>query len=403
MHSTHRFRILTLLSLSSLLALAGCNGFFTPRTDNTTTSNFAFVANSNFAGGGGSTAGTVSIFKVDSSTGILSATLSPISTGGTIANSSVSIISVLGKFLYTANDGGSVSGFTWDTKTGNLIAISGSPFPAGTNPTALIADRSGKFLFVANSGSNNISVYTINATTGALTAATTATVSLGANTPLGLAIHPSLNVLYAAIGTSGIAVLNYDGTTGAVTFLNNVAPLTGGNSQGITIAKSGNFAYVANGLVSGGVEAWKLNASGNLTTPVQATPYAAHDTPVEVVIDPTGGFLVALNNQSNDVSMYSVNTSTGILTPNSANPINVYTSSSLTPALSHITFDPTGNYVYVTVLDSTPSISGSSGVGLPGVIEFKLNTTSNALTKVPPSSTVQGVQAGNNPAGIVLP
>jgi len=315
----------------------------------------------------------------------------------------VAIIVVAGKFLYTANDGGTVSGFTWSTSTGALTAISGSPFLAGSNPTALVADRSGKFLYVANSGSNSISIYTINATTGVLTAATPATVAL-ADTPVGIAVHPTLNVLYTAIGTSGIAVLNYDGTTGAMTFMNNIAPLTGGNSQGITIAKSGNFAYVANGLSpTGGVEAWKLNATGNLTTPVQATPYLAHDTPVEVIIDPTGSFLLALNNQSNDVSMYSVNTSTGALTANTANPINVFTSSSLTPALSHISFDPSGNFVYVTVLDSTPGVSGSSGVALPGVIEFKLNTSSSTLTKVPVSSTVQGVQAGNNPAGIILP
>ena len=43
---------------------------------------------------------------------------------------------------------------------------------AGTAPYSVTVDPSGKFAYVANEGSANISVYTINQTTGALTAGT---------------------------------------------------------------------------------------------------------------------------------------------------------------------------------------------------------------------------------------
>ncbi len=45
----------------------------------------------------------------------------------------------------------------------------GSPFAAGPLPTAAGTDPSGNFLYVANSGSRDVSVYAINKTTGALT------------------------------------------------------------------------------------------------------------------------------------------------------------------------------------------------------------------------------------------
>ena len=40
---------------------------------------------------------------------------------------------------------------------------------AGTNPFSDSVDHSGKFAYVANNGSNDVSAYTINAATGALT------------------------------------------------------------------------------------------------------------------------------------------------------------------------------------------------------------------------------------------
>jgi 6-phosphogluconolactonase (cycloisomerase 2 family) len=83
-----------------------------------------------------------------------------------------------GDFLYVANFGsnvvpGNVSGFRIGAD-GRLTAVTGSPFAAGTNPTSLSVDPSGRFLYVANRG-GGISIFTIAATTGVLSSGGTAT------------------------------------------------------------------------------------------------------------------------------------------------------------------------------------------------------------------------------------
>jgi 6-phosphogluconolactonase (cycloisomerase 2 family) len=55
---------------------------------------------------------------------------------------------------------------------GALTQIQGSPVAAGTSPCSAAVDSSGGFVYVANSGSANVSAYSIDATTGALTALT---------------------------------------------------------------------------------------------------------------------------------------------------------------------------------------------------------------------------------------
>ncbi|MGO9038589.1 MAG: beta-propeller fold lactonase family protein, partial [Steroidobacteraceae bacterium] len=46
--------------------------------------------------------------------------------------------------------------------------IGGSPFAAGTQPASVAVDPTGMFAYVANAGSDTVSVYAIDATTGEL-------------------------------------------------------------------------------------------------------------------------------------------------------------------------------------------------------------------------------------------
>lgn len=62
-----------------------------------------------------------------------------------------------------------VAGFSKDSQTGSLTAVSGSPFNEGREGGLLAIDGQSKFLFVLNPTSNNISMFQINQTTGALT------------------------------------------------------------------------------------------------------------------------------------------------------------------------------------------------------------------------------------------
>jgi len=73
-----------------------------------------------------------------------------------------------GKFAYVANlNSNDVSMYTIDVTTGALTSI--GTIAAGSNPSSVAVDPSGRFAYVANGGSNSVSMYTIDATTGTLT------------------------------------------------------------------------------------------------------------------------------------------------------------------------------------------------------------------------------------------
>jgi 6-phosphogluconolactonase (cycloisomerase 2 family) len=93
----------------------------------------------------------------------------------------------IGKFLYVANfSSNNVSAFTVDHNTGVTSTISGSPFSTGTGPVFVVADPAGSFLYAGNQGSNNITGFSIDSSTGALKSVTTA--GLGAGAPSAMTI-----------------------------------------------------------------------------------------------------------------------------------------------------------------------------------------------------------------------
>ena len=60
-----------------------------------------------------------------------------------------------------------------------------------------------------------------------------------------------------------------------------------------------------------------------------------------MIFDPSGKYVYIPNNGSNTISMYSFNSSSGILTPLSESTVATQNRP------SGIIFDPSGNYVYI--------------------------------------------------------
>src|SRR5207253_1056095 len=93
-----------------------------------------------------------------------------------------------GKFVYVANlISNNVSGYTINAVTGALTAIPGSPFLSGDMPTHVSVDPTGKFAYVANLRSNDVSGFAIDAGTGTLTAIPGSPFVGGVGWPEGLA------------------------------------------------------------------------------------------------------------------------------------------------------------------------------------------------------------------------
>ena len=127
-------------------------------------------------------------------------------------------------YVYVTNSGdGTVSGYKISDGNdghnhGVPFAVTGSPFAAGTSPSAVIAEPSGKYLYVANSGSGNVFAYKINATSGKLTRIAGAFATGSA--PDSLTVSNSGKFLYASNKSSGsvsVFTINANGTLTAGT------------------------------------------------------------------------------------------------------------------------------------------------------------------------------------------
>ncbi len=137
-----------------------------------------FLYTANYAGG------DVSAFGITPGSGALTQVQgSPFSIGAGTGYGDPGSLAVdpLGRFLYVADFGGGISGFSINPSTGALSMLSGFPFSAQVaGVTSLAVDPSGQFLYLTNSigqppnGSpaTSISAYAINETTGVLTSIT---------------------------------------------------------------------------------------------------------------------------------------------------------------------------------------------------------------------------------------
>jgi 6-phosphogluconolactonase len=287
------------------------------------TGRFAYVANLS--------SNNISAYKIDTgpttpgaliaidANGAISGTQYTIATGPAPASVTVD---PSGKFVYVVNQtnnttGNSISAYSINTTTGALSAIDANgavsgtqaSIATGTSPYAVTVDPTGKFAYVANGNSNNVSVYTINQTSGALTAGTA--VSAG-TTPISVAIDPTGQYAFVANnGSNNVSTYSINPTTGALSPVGG--PYGAGSApRSVAIDPTGQFVYVAN--AGGGNVSAYTNANGVLT-PVTGSPFAAGANPFSVNVDPSGQFVYVANfGNPYGVSTYTIGIG-GALTP----------------------------------------------------------------------------------------
>jgi 6-phosphogluconolactonase len=187
-----------------------------------------------------------------------------------------------GKFLFVANQGSSnISVFSINGTS--LTEVAGSPFttiPPGTTvptlPTAVAVSGTGNFLYVANNFTETVSAYSISSS-GKLTLLGPPPYTVGI-APSGLAIPPSGGFLYVA-------------NTGS----NNVSAFAICDKVTTSCANP--------------------SAPDGTLTPVAGSPFSAGIGPVAIAVDPAFDFLYVLDKQSSDVSEYSYAPGSGVLSP----------------------------------------------------------------------------------------
>ena len=178
---------------------------------------FAYAANGNNTPG---LAGNVSMYTINATTGALTS-IGTVAAGTIFGepNPIAMAVDPTGSFAYVANSGSNdVSMYSINTTTGILTPV--GLIVAGTTPLSVAVDPTGKFAYVTNSGSNDVSMYTINATTGALTSI--GTIAAG-STPTSIAIHPSGKFAYVTNSASNdVSIYSIDAATGALTLIGTI-------------------------------------------------------------------------------------------------------------------------------------------------------------------------------------
>jgi 6-phosphogluconolactonase (cycloisomerase 2 family) len=191
---------------------------------------------------------------------------------------------------------------------------------AGTNPYSVTVDPLGKYVYVANEGSGNISQYTIG-TGGALMPMSPATVAAGTN-PYSITVTTGTSgqeYAYVANSNSTNLVGNSSSisqyTIGAGGALLPMSPATiaaGTNPVSVVVDRSGLYAYVAN-FGSTTVSQFTIGTGGALTAMTPAT-VAAGTNPYSITVDPSNQFVYVVNYGGYNVSQYTIGAG-GVLAP----------------------------------------------------------------------------------------
>lgn len=333
-----------------------------------------------------------------------------------------------GKFLYvTGADSlgvnGTLTGYAVDAASGALTEIPGMPLSFAFDVFAPAFDSDGKYLYVSvsspgASADNRLHAYSIDAATGALTEVAGSPYGLPFDEPLrGPAVDAVGGFLYVPAAQYEIAAYTIDGSTGSLTSV-GITKNFGVYASEIDIHPSGKFLYTRKGGVfaidpgtgaltptaatgvefgagaafglegtvayfaiygssnptsmpgPGSVAAFTIDPASGALSPLPGSPYpTGGDTAVAITMDPTQGYVAATNFGSGTVAIFAVDASDGSLTPAANSPF----APKVGTAPGAVTFDPSGQFVYLT--DAPDGAPGS-------VSAYRFDASQGTLTFV---------------------
>jgi 6-phosphogluconolactonase len=305
--------------------------------------------------------------------------LTPIGLVAETPSPSFLIASADGRFVFAVNElqifggaaSGSVTSFAVDRSTAKLTELNAQP-TEGTGPCHLTLDRTGRYLAVANYGGGNFALLPVGADgrlQKAKTVVTGQTAETGTAKPLGhmvgfdaanrflvtadkglnrmlvfrfdaaagtltpneppssplparsgprhFAFHPKGEWLFTiAEQAATITTFKWDSKAGSLSATSNVptrpADVTTGSTAEIAVHPSGKFVYGSN-RGHDSIAVFTVGVGGALTLVEYESTRG--QTPRNFAIDPTGRWLIAANQRSGTLAVFSIDQSTGALSP----------------------------------------------------------------------------------------
>ncbi|MGA2002101.1 MAG: beta-propeller fold lactonase family protein [Terriglobales bacterium] len=302
-------------------------GAQTPQATGTSPSGLALLSNK-YLYVANSQANTISTFNV-AADGTLTPGAAAIPTGGTSPHAA--IIDPSGKYLLVTNSSlsDSVSVFSIDTSSGVLTQVTGSPFFAYDTPTEIVMPASGNLVYASNPRIGTVTAFVFDTTStvcGVLLCPVAGSPFTSGKGASALVVDRSGQHLYvantSAVNTQSTAIGNISGfnintTTGVLSpipgspFTSNV----GSGPSTLVIDTEGNFLYATTPGSNYSVWCFEINSQTGSTdgqlTAVNGSPFSVVAGGLFALIDTKGSFLFIGDQNANGISAYTYDQNSG--------------------------------------------------------------------------------------------
>ncbi len=379
----------TIISIFILIAI--CVVFCVPLEAQTAQPPFLYLLE-----GKGTPTGTIHVFSVNSSTGAISEVPGSPFNAGLAPNQLV--VDPTGRFVYVTNQiSQDVTGFSVNPSTGALTELPGSPYSIGAQPITSAAEPTGRFYYVfANSTINGVEAeflyeYTIDSVTGVLTLTSTSPSTWEFGQGI-LITSISFNAAgnYAYLGQVGanavgapILVCAVDFGSGTLSQAGSVQPDTTGEAEQLAVSPNSNFLYSVN-TSSSRANAFAIASGGGSLSEISGSPYSMPNFPFSLFVHPLGRFLYVANENQPYQSSLAPSQYDGSISVFAINPG--------TGALTQVPGSPfaAGINPLSVVVEPTGNFVYSvstnytgGGTGFAQIMGFSINAFTGALTPFP--------------------
>jgi 6-phosphogluconolactonase len=182
----------------------------------------------------------------------------------------------------------------------------------------IVSSPDNRYFYACDLGTDEVYIYSIDTTKGTLSETARPYHTLPGSGPRHLEFHPSLPVAYVVNELSGtVEVMSVDAANGGLTRLQTVSTIEGieaaAGCADIHLTPSGRFLYVSNRSTVNNLAIFSTDPATGMITPAGHQALSGK-TPRSFVIDPTGTFLLVAFQDTDNVSVFSIEHNTGNLT-----------------------------------------------------------------------------------------
>ena len=303
-------------------------------------------------------------------------------------NPSFFAIDSSGRFLYAVNEidtfqnssAGALSVFKINRNSGKLKLLQQTS-SLGAAPAHISLDKTGRILMVANYNGGNLVLFPIMAD-GLLGEHTEFIQDEGSSVNLDRQAGPHVHSIQATndnqfvmvtdLGTDQLMVYRLDPGLGTLALVDSgiVKMIPGSGPRHMAFSPDGGFVYVINELLST-ISVFSLDSGSGrlqLVQTLSALPkdFSGENTTAEIAIDAGGRLLYASNRGDNSIGVFQIDPGTGCLSP-----VEWVSSGGNTPR--HFEIDPSGKWLLA-------ANQNSNNIAL-----FRVDPTSGILTETPTS------------------